>query len=205
MQKVLKYTAIFFSWIFHPLIIPSLACLVFFSSGHYLSLVESRVIYLILTIFLIMTFLMPLMMAAALYYFNIIDSLKANSKKDRIILLTMAVLLYAFGLYFMKNAFIPPILTKIVLASAVSMVLCIVATIFYRISLHACGVGGLSAFVLFLGYELSLNVMFFLMLSFLLSGIVLTARLFLKAHSPAQVYSGWILGFITIYFTYLLF
>ncbi|MCQ2959209.1 MAG: phosphatase PAP2 family protein [Bacteroidales bacterium] len=75
-------------------------------------------------------------------------------------------------------------------------------TYFWRISLHTIGMGGLLGLLasfyleepLFYTFAIEL-IPFFI----ILSGLVGTSRLYLKAHTPLQIYAGYAVGFFTIF------
>jgi membrane-associated phospholipid phosphatase len=56
------------------------------------------------------------------------------------------------------------------------------------------GIGGLAGAFLMLGFNGLHDYTLWVILSFLLSGIMGWARLQLKAHSPFEIYSGFLLG-----------
>ena len=66
----------------------------------------------------------------------------------------------------------------------------------WKISAHLTGMGGLCAFIAVLSttYGASPSVMWVLIASVLISGIVGVARLGLGSHTPAQAGAGFLLG-----------
>lgn len=67
------------------------------------------------------------------------------------------------------------------------------------------GLGGLTALIMVISIKLQVNLMALLIITILASGIVATSRLILKAHTPVEVYSGFILGFSTFVIVMLFF
>ncbi len=73
-------------------------------------------------------------------------------------------------------------------------------TLFYKISVHSAGWGGLLGFVL--AFQLSQpveGVMELMALITLFSGLTMSARLYLNAHKPDEVYWGWLLGMVVCF------
>jgi membrane-associated phospholipid phosphatase len=198
-EKLLKNLAQIVSYIFHPLLMTSFACLIVFNSGHYLSVVNADIRNSIYSIFFILTFLLPALFIPILYYFQLISKLEIDERKERLLPLFTISIMYALAFYFMKRISMPPILINIILASIVSLVCCFIITIFWKISLHTCGLGGLFGLLLYLANNLHLSVLLIGLILILISGLVAAARLYLRRHSPAQVYAGYILGFTIIY------
>jgi hypothetical protein len=187
------------SVIFHPLIVTTLAAFIVFNSGHYLSLVDSGLKNSVYFIFGIMTFVIPSMFIPMLYYFSIVKSLTLDNKRDRVIALSAVSLLYAFCYYFMTTIVFPEILLNIVLASAISIAISALISSFYKISLHACGIGGIVALIISLFLKYNLEMRLFLIMAIIISGMIGFARLFLNKHNPYQIYLGWLVGFSIVF------
>ncbi len=67
---------------------------------------------------------------------------------------------------------------------------------FWKISAHAAGIGGvLCYFFIFSRHAESEQTILFSII-FLIAGLVLGARIALKAHSPAQTYVGFLIGIL---------
>jgi membrane-associated phospholipid phosphatase len=76
------------------------------------------------------------------------------------------------------------------------MALAIVVTFWWKISAHMFGVGGLMGGVMAVSHYVEhVNPHYLIMALFLISGLVGSSRLLLKKHTPAQVYTGFLLGF----------
>jgi membrane-associated phospholipid phosphatase len=82
-----------------------------------------------------------------------------------------------------------------------ALLVLIVINLKWKISVHAAGIAGVvgSTIGLFQIHDFS-N---FWLIAFLiaLTGLTLSSRLILKAHTPAQVYVGAVVGFITTFVT----
>ena len=66
----------------------------------------------------------------------------------------------------------------------------------WKISIHMLGIGGLMGMAFGFAWIFQLHMVNVLMLMAVLAGALGTARLILKAHSPAQVYTGFMSGFM---------
>jgi len=118
-----------------------------------------------------------------------------ETKEERIIPYTSAALYYFALFYLFYNAGFPNIFQILILGAALSILLIIFVSLKWKISAHTTGIGGLAGAALGITYRFQLDMHLVLMLIILFSGIVGYARLKLNVHSPAQVYSGFILGF----------
>ncbi len=196
--RTLDIIANIISILLHPLLITSLACYLVFASGHYIIVFDTGLKSSIITIFFIMTFAIPALTIPIMQYFRIIGNIETDEKKDRIIALSIVAVIYLISWYFMNKVGFPEILMKIINAAIISVTACLIVSAFWKISLHACGLGGLAAFLIFLFWKFGLDVRLYFLLVILASGLAAAARLFLGKHEPIQIYTGWIAGFIFV-------
>jgi len=68
----------------------------------------------------------------------------------------------------------------------------------WKISSHLIGLGGITGLATSIFLRLGADISIWLMIILFISGITGFARLRLQAHTPAQVYSGYIAGFIIV-------
>jgi hypothetical protein len=77
---------------------------------------------------------------------------------------------------------------------------------FFKISMHAIGVGGMLAFMIILSFVKSADMSAAVAIALLVAGLVCTARLVLSHHTNKDVYAGLLLGvfcqLIAAYFTF---
>lgn len=201
MQKsgALETIARITGYVFHPLLMASIAVIVLFNSGHYLSVVNANIRDVIYSIFIILTFVLPALFIPVLYYFKVISSIETQIKKEKLIPLMSVIIIYALAYYFMQKVSMPAILLKVIAASISSMIVYFIILFFWNISIHLSALGGLLGFVIYLGINSNLNVLLTGFLVIIVSGIVASAQLFLQRHNPAQVYVGFITGLIVVY------
>ena len=166
---------------------------------------------LILLVFL-STFVMPAFALVLMRSLNMVESISLHERKERIgpYIITAVFYLWMF-VNFKHNQTIPFALTVAALGATIALFGVFFFNNFTKISAHAAGVGGLLGLTainsfyfsfdtfslntwLFGTLEVSTN--FLLLLVIVLAGIVCTSRLFLKAHTPGQVYSGLAVGFV---------
>lgn len=184
------------SSLLHPLLMPTYGFLIIFYTNNYFStFTSSNLKIVILSITFIFTFLLPIINVLILFKMGRIKSLSMETKEERIIPYTSAALYYFALFYLFYNAGFPNIFQILILGAALSILLIIFVSLKWKISAHTTGIGGLAGAALGITYRFQLDMHLVLMLIILFSGIVGYARLKLNAHTPAQVYSGFILGF----------
>lgn len=192
------------SYIFHPLMMPTLifAVLLF----HYPYLMVSNEYFktaLLLMIFL-MTGILPALCIFLMFRFRIISSLYLQSRKERIYPFVMTLIIYVAASYLLYSE---PLFDKLFSITLVMITLAIMVltaiTQLWKISAHAIGIGGLTGFVLRMNLvykdELFLQLLAVLVL---FSGLVISARIILNAHTPGQTYAGYLLGVFMSFLSY---
>lgn len=199
LSKPLNILAQTISVMFHPLLISTLACFLVFSSGHYIGVLDNNIKLSIYFIFFVMTFVIPALFIPVLFYFKVISDIQMDVKKDRAFTLFIIGIMYALSYYFMSRVLMPDILLGIVLAASCSILLCMIISMVYKISLHTCGVGGVLALLIFLFTDYNLDIRFYLLIAILGSGLVGSARLCLNKHRIDQVLLGYVLGFACVF------
>lgn len=185
------------SYLFHPLLMPTYGFAIIFFTNNYISTFTSPNLKLvILIVTFIFTFLLPAINALILLKMGRIKSLEMETVSERFIPYTSAVLYYFALFYLFYNAEFPNIFKILILGAAISILLTIFISFKWKISAHTIGIGGIAGAALGIVYRLNLDMRSVLMLVILVAGVVGYARLKLNAHTPAQVYSGFGLGFL---------
>ena len=200
MEKISKAI----SYIYHPLIIPSLGFLVLFNSGTYLSYLPFEMKKWMLVIVFLCTYIVPLAFIPFFLYQRVIMNIQMGSRRDRYVPLAVSFVLYMFCYYLIRRISIPHLYHSFILSSLLSILAVMLITIKYKISIHMVGAGGLVGLIGFLAFYLKVDLQFYLGVAVVLAGLTGTARLFLKAHTPDEVYTGFITGFSIVLLTLVL-
>lgn len=186
------------SFLFHPLFIPSISALVLFRFAPEMLPLTDDGKRGILGFIFISTFLMPAAAIALFWASGLIRSLAMDERKDRHLPHLTAFLCY-LGVAYLLDNFLPMLRLPfcLMLGSAISVGLTGIITLFWKISSHMVGMGGLLGFQLFIARQ-AVPASFFLpiLISILLCGAVASARYFLKAHDGLQLLAGFFLGMV---------
>jgi hypothetical protein len=140
------------------------------------------------------TFLLPLLNALMLLKMKQISSLEMETRQERKIPYLITSVFYFAESYFLTNAEVPVLVKALLFGATVLVVSVLLINLFWKISAHMVGIGGLCGMMIAVSYRLQINLHFIIILLFLIAGLVAFSRLKLNAHEPAQVYSGFILG-----------
>jgi hypothetical protein len=202
---VVRNLALLLSVVFQPLLMPSLVFgVLFFGIPQASSIPESfkvRLFYLIAT----STLLIPMVLMLGLRWSGMVKSLHFEEKNERRTPFILVTLFYLLTTYFLKEKTeLDPILWQGMGVMTLSVILLTGITFFWKMSAHMTGVGGLLAVLGVLGiYFPSMDLAYLLVATLLLGGLVASARLYLDAHRPAEVYVGLLVGFVTCWMGFL--
>lgn len=187
-----------FSYIFHPLFIPLYIFyyLVFVHQGYFAGYNEKVKTWILIRVALNMVFF-PALTVLLLKQVGFIESIFLKKQKDRIIPY-MAAGIFFFWTYlvFRNQADLPRILTAFTFGVFLSSSVGLLANIYFKISMHAMGCGGMVALMIIV---LKTNPFppftFPLMIAILITGLVCTSRFIVSDHTQKEIYLGLFWGF----------
>ena len=186
----------FVSIILHPLIMPLLGIVALFYSGSYLSFIPDPVKRMILIIILTGMVLLPLSLIPIYLYRKLLSNLDFSKRNERFVPLLITTILYYLTFLILKRIPISGLVLGMIGSATISLFLLTIISIKYNISLHAAGSAGLFGFLLAITLRLGLFSPLSLYGSIILAGISGSARLTQNAHKPAEVYLGYVTGFL---------
>ena len=196
---ILRSFAHFFSWTFHPLFIPLYVMyyLVFINHGFFAGINEKEKFWVLIRVTLNMVFF-PLVSVLLLRAVGFIDSFFLKTQKDRIIpYMASGIFFFWMYLVFRNQPGVPHILTSFVLGVFLTSSAGLMANIYFKISMHAMGCGGmlgLMIVVLKTSNYSPFAVPFIIFI--LITGIVCTSRFIISDHSQKEVYAGLVVGLL---------
>jgi len=165
--------------------------------------VSGRIALMIILLVFITTFIIPALSILGLRSTLTISSMKLRNRSERVLPFAFITIFYGITTYlFHSKIEINDLILTIFIAASLLVALLTIITIFFKISVHAAGAGCM------LGFMLSLmllfpegNLMWALVSIVLIAGLILSARLYLDAHTPVEVYSGFTLGLFISFFS----
>jgi membrane-associated phospholipid phosphatase len=188
------------TYILQPLIMPffGVLFLLYFDEYYYLQTTPTQKFYILAFIFLL-TFVLPALAAILLKSLGVIKTLMMETREERKMPILVTAFIYV-AVFFMIGQM--PGYYKIrifILATTMAIILCGFITNYYKISMHMTGCGGVIGWLLYMSTYSLINLWWLLAICILASGLVGTARLRLKAHTPLQVYTGFLFGTGVVY------
>ena len=195
------------SYLFHPLLLPTLGLFLVFNlqaEGIWLWLPSPEWKWFIYSLTALSTFLMPALVALALYKMKFISSLEMQTKEERRIpYITSAIFYFAASWLLMRWEVVPALIKAMMLGYTLLVVCTLAINVFWKISAHMVGIGGICGMMIAASFRLQADIHYVLIALFLVAGLVAFSRLRLNAHDPAQVYAGFLLGIFVQLFLYL--
>jgi hypothetical protein len=190
---ILRFWAQFFSVIFHPLFIPVMAAwfLAFVQPGYFTGIPPHEKTMIVIRVGY-NTIFYPALTVVLLKALGFSKSILLKTQRERIVPYIATNIFYFWVFLVFKNQpEVPVILTGYIFGAFLASSAALIANIYFKISMHALGVGslcGLVLIIIFLGFTYS--VFLTTMLVFLITGIVCTSRLIVSDHRPFDIYAG---------------
>lgn len=188
---MLKKTALFFSIILHPLLMPSAGILILLFTGSYVSLLPLAARKMILLLFASGTLLLPAFMMPLAYFQR---DLLMQKRDQRNIPLTLTFIFYLLTYILFLKIPVYGFMHSFMLGALSSVFIALIINMRWKISLHMIGLGGLTAFLVIITITRQINLFPYALIALLASGIAGTSRLYLDSHTQSQIYVGFFTG-----------
>lgn len=184
------------SYVFHPLLLTTYLVLLLGQVAPTLLLVRQDQ-FLTFTAFIFgITFLLPAINIVIFRQFGVIDSLHMLSRRERILPLIFNSILYVLiACLFIFRLHLSTNFTKLILIVACLAVIAAVFTIFFKVSIHSLAWAGLLGILVPLNRTIPGGLLIPTVVMILITGLVMSARLRLNAHTPFEVMVGGLSGF----------
>ena len=154
--------------------------------------------WILLTFIFFGTFLVPGIGTYAMFRYGLVNSLELGDRVQRRFPLLFTSFCYATLTYFFqRNLGFSELFYYLMLLITLSVFATYLVSLFWKISAHGVGLGGLLGLLALLNHLLPESGLLYLIILFVLvAGAVLSARLALNEHTPAQVYAGLLTGLV---------
>lgn len=196
----MRTTARVISTLFHPLLMPALGLFLLLHSGTYISLLDPAAKRAIFLVMAMGTLIFPLLMLPVLYYRRLMTGSQDPPVEDRAIALLIILVLYVITyIYFSR---IP--LSRIIHAYSLSLplvmflLLVLVLGLKIRLSEHMTALGGITGLIIALIWLYETPLELILMIVLVAAGLTGSARLILGSNRPGEILGGFMLGFVMV-------
>ena len=139
----------------------------------------------------------PLFCVLLLKGVGFIDSVFLRTQKDRIIpYIASGIFFFWTFLVFKQQPEFARILPSFMLGVFLASSAALIANIYFKISMHAIGLGGMLGIFLIISNSNSMLMTWPLSAALLITGVVCTARFLISDHTTKDIYSGLVLGIL---------
>lgn len=202
-MKIQTALARMFSIVFHPLLMPTAGMMLLFHLNTYVNFsVPVAAKRFILIILFVNTAVAPITFLYLLKQTGFTSSLLLDERRERLLPLLISALFFILTYYLLKQVSLPSMVYYFIMGATLLVLTCLMITFRWKISLHMASMGGLTGFLIASSLLFKTDMVWLIMLAFLVSGFVGSSRILLKSHTPAQVYAGFLLGFMVMFALY---
>jgi hypothetical protein len=193
----MRQAAKFFSWVLQPLLMPLYGTVIFLTLPFYsFRLLPDAAKWYVIICNALFTFLLPVIMILLMLKLGMVKTLELENREDRRYPILVTVIFHAANYYFLSRVHLPALYYLFLLSGIFSLILTLVISRYWKISMHMTGIGGLCGSILLCAIVWPIDVRFLLAVLFLAAGIIGSSRLILNAHTPAQVGAGFAAGLV---------
>ena len=195
MNKTFLLGARALSSIFRPQYFPLVGFVALFLFT-YLSLLPWSFKALILLIVLLGTLLLPRL---TIRFWRQTNGLKLHHlrlREHRFFPYLVFLLFYAFTLHFLARFHLPFYMSGILVSSLMIQSACLLINIWWKISVHSAGAGGIIGALVAFSFLFNFNPIWWLSLCIIIAGLVGSSRMLLRQHTLWQVLAGIFLGIL---------
>jgi hypothetical protein len=195
---IIRLLANFFSYAFHPILIPLYVtwALAFIHPTYFVgfsAMGKNKILLLVA----INAFAFPVIAVLLLKGLGFIHSIFLKTQKDRIIPYIASMTFFFWTQYVVREQnYVPRILVAFMFGVFISSSAALIANIYYKISMHAIGMGGLLGLFLVIMQQNTMLMTGPLTAALLITGLVCTSRMIVSDHRPKEIYAGLLVGLI---------
>lgn len=195
----MKLFAKIISAIFHPLLMPTVGLILIFNLGGPISYLPLEIKRVVLVIVAATTCIIPITLIPLFQTMGIIESIHMIHRKERFWPILTTAISFFVGYWILSRVpVIPRFINTFIFFTIVSVIIALSITLFWKVSIHMVGMGGMTAVLTSLALRFNPQLVLWVAGIFVLAGLVGWARLKTESHKPAEVYVGYLVGFFTV-------
>lgn len=191
----MKLFANIISGVFHPLLMVTYGVLMVLLFT-YLAIYPPTMKLLLIGGAFLSTALIP-----GLFIFMMVKSgaavdLELSERRERVVPYLILITSVLVCIFYMYKMMLPFWFLALLIGAGVALLLALVINFFWKISAHMLGIGGLLGGVMGVSRVHLMNPYWAFIIVIAIAGLLGMSRIYLKRHTPMQVYAGFGLGFI---------
>jgi hypothetical protein len=201
MEKTARLTG----YILHPLLMTSIAALIFLNAGTYLSFIPAegrQSLYLLIFMF---TCILPVIFIGLGLQLGRAGIIGEGFAGGKTFPLLITCIFHFSAYYILGYVEVAQTIRLLLLGSIISLAIVALLSLKLNVSLHMLSIGGLAGAVFIISIITGSNFSSLFMFIIMLSGILAASRLYLGIHTLTQVILGFGIGFLSLLITILVF
>lgn len=184
-----------FSYIFHPLLMPLLGVIFYFSKTP--RFIPEPVMKAKVFSITILTIILPILLYFLLKTIKKVESLELKTTRERIIPLILNLMIVVLILKRVLPYDEIPELYYFYLGILISVITCLfLAILKFKASIHMIGSAGFFMFAVALSIHFQINIIGSIAMMCIVMGAIATSRLHLKAHTNPELLIGFLVGLL---------
>jgi hypothetical protein len=195
-SQIIKGLATIVSYVFHPLFIPTYVFLFLLKAFPYefADITDWQLQMRLFGVFWLTAFF-PAFAVFLLWRLKFSDSIFLRTQKERIVPYVISMFFYWWMYYLSRNFQDQPIVLRFFFMGIfIATVFGLILNNYFKISLHAMGVGGATTAIILFSIYYHLNYGGVICICILLTGIVCSSRFLVSDHTNKEIYSGLAVG-----------
>jgi hypothetical protein len=195
-----KRLARIISVVFHPLLIPTYIIAVLINMRAFFALmIPDEAKWKIILLVFLTSAIFPMIALYGMYRLRLISNLMMEKREDRLYPYLAATLFFFLSFYMIRQINISPVYYYSLLGAALLALVTLMINVFWKVSAHTVSMGGVLGILTGLHLVLHIDLSWLIFATVFLGGIVGYARLRAGTHTDAQVYAGYLIGFLGTY------
>ena len=195
-KKIGDITARTLTMVFNPFLMPIYGLLIIMNSPTIFNYLSKDIKKLLLFIVFINNGVLPFMFLSYMKIRNFISDWLIFNRGERMVPMFTSAIFYGLTVYITYKFNIPAFVKTYFVAALVMAVLLGIVSFWMKASVHAAGMGSIVALIIVMIIKTQVPLIGYLISSIVLTGLVMSARLWLNAHSVKEIWVGLVLGFL---------
>lgn len=188
------------SFLFHPLLIPTYIITLLINQNAFFALIipfDAK--WKIIALVFIITTVSPVVVLFGMYRFRLVQSLQMDRKDERLYPYIATSIFFFLAYYLVWQINISPVYYYCLLGASLLAVITLLINTIWKISAHTVSIGAVLGALVGLQVVLHIDFLLYIILSIVIGGLVGFARLRAGTHSQAQIYTGYLAGFLVMF------
>ncbi len=196
LSLLMNRSALFVSVLLHPLLLPFYLFLLYTSFWYPLTFLSTEGWWILSAVVFIATFCIPVILVMMLKTMGLVHSLHLNDRKERTVPFLVTAVIYYLTSRLLQRYSVPVEFTLMMLGTTGMILIAMGINFRWKISIHMMGIGGVAGMMLGLARYAPERFFIPFVVVFTLAGLLGVARIVTGSHRPAEVYAGFLAGFV---------